>query len=87
MVQGSNGAPMTPADLIAWRFRMGWTAKAAAEQLGLSVNGYAAYERGFVTGSKSEVGPNGWPTFPLKPRPIPKHVALACERLEEVGRR
>jgi DNA-binding XRE family transcriptional regulator len=70
---------MTPAELTSWRERMGWTAKEAAAQLGLSQNGYAAYER-------------GWTRFPAidpdgkhLPRPIPKHVALACERLEQLA--
>ena len=39
---------MTPAELITWRKRLGLTAKAAAEALGLSINGYAAYERGYM---------------------------------------
>jgi hypothetical protein len=77
---------MTPAELIAWRARLGLTAKAAAEALGLSINGYAAYERGYVVGKTPHSGPNGWPSFPQKPRPVPKHVALACERLEDLAK-
>ena len=70
---------MTPAELTAWRSRMGWTAKAASEALGLSQHGYAAYERGYVVDGKfagDEL------TLRHRPRPIPKHVALACQRLE-----
>ena len=67
---------VTPQQLIDWRKRLGLTAKAAAEQLGLSINGYAAYERGYVgrgSAMKKRI-----------PRPIPKHVELACERLEQL---
>lgn len=65
---------MTPAALIQWRARMGLTAKAAAQALGLSQNGYAAYERGWVVqGNMLQVR-----------RPVPRHVALACERLEQL---
>lgn len=65
---------MTPAALQAWRARMGWTAKRAAQELGLSQNGYAAYERGWVW----EGGKYGGQA----PRPIPRHVELACCELE-----
>jgi hypothetical protein len=58
---------------------MGWTAKEAADELGLSQGGYAAYERGWVPSRY-----DGWPTLNI-PRPIPKHVALACERLEWIA--
>lgn len=68
---------MTPAELVAWRARMGMTAKASAEALGLSVNGYAAYERGWAMVMRDGLN------F-CDPRPIPKHVALACERLEQM---
>ena len=65
---------MSPDELISWRQRMKYSPKAAAEQLGLSQNGYAAYERGWVE------------VIVLKrmriPRPIPKHVELACAYLE-----
>ena len=68
---------MTPSALQAWRSRMGWTAKEAAAQLGLSQNGYAAYERGWVRCmAKGAIGPAR--TFRL----IPKHVELACCELE-----
>jgi transcriptional regulator with XRE-family HTH domain len=59
---------MTPAELIAWRKRLGLTAKSAAAELGLSINGYAAYERG--------TAPDG------RRRPIPRHVELATRWLE-----
>lgn len=72
--------PMTPAELVAWRARMGMTAKAAAEALGLSVNGYAAYERGFVY-----LMPENGELLRRQARSIPKHVALACERLEQLA--
>ena len=74
---------MTPADLDRWRSRMGWTAKEAAAQLGLSQNGYAAYERGWVWRANKEDGREH--DFTRKPRPIPKHVELACERLEQMA--
>ena len=67
---------MTPAELIAWRSRMGWSVSEAARQLELSRNGYAAYERGFAV--------NDWSM--RVPRPIPRHVELACERLEQITR-
>ncbi len=54
---------MTPASLKAWRERLSWTKTRAAAELGLSPNGYAAYEAGRWNG---------------KPRPIPRHIALAC---------
>lgn len=37
---------MTPADLKAWRKRMGWTQREAAEQLGLKTRGYQCLEYG-----------------------------------------
>jgi hypothetical protein len=70
---------MTPADLTAWRTRMGWLKGEAAKALGLSLNGYGAYERGYVEGEPIA----GTPLLRYrKPRPIPKHVELACEALE-----
>ena len=67
---------MTPQQLIDWRKRLGLTAKAAAEALGLSINGYAAYERGYQPfGHSGHV-----------PRPIPRHVALACMALEALDK-
>ena len=39
---------MTPASFLAWRKRLGLTAKAAAGALGCSRNTVAAYERGDV---------------------------------------
>lgn len=68
---------MTPTALTAWRTRLGWTKAKAAGELGLSLNGYAAFERGYVLGS---VGCHGYRTS--YPRPIPKHVALACAAVE-----
>ena len=66
---------MTAAELRAWRERQGFTAKAAAEALGLSQNGYAAYERGYVTYSTRD---EPLASTPYQMRPVPKHVALAC---------
>lgn len=37
---------MTPASLIAWRERLGLNKSEAARRLGLSRNGYNAYETG-----------------------------------------
>ena len=37
---------MTPASLKAWRERMSWHKSQASSALGLSPNGYAAYESG-----------------------------------------
>ena len=37
---------MTPASLKAWRERLSWNKTKAAEALGLSPNGYYAYEAG-----------------------------------------
>ena len=86
---------MTPAALQDWRKRLGLTAKAAAEALGLSINGYAAYERGWVFGGTKHYCVNGHdlcgqsyagPDCPYcerrSRRPIPKHVELACMALE-----
>jgi len=61
---------MSSAELIAWRERMGITKGEAAKALGLSPNGYGAYERGY---------------YGSCPRPIPRHVELACERLEQLA--
>jgi len=57
---------MSPASLKSWRERLGLTKAEAARRLGLSPNAYAAYERGHYNGA---------------PRPIPRHVALACAAL------
>jgi DNA-binding XRE family transcriptional regulator len=75
---------MTTADLQAWRSRLGLTAKAAAEALGLSINGYAAYERGYIEMTTDYL--RGKPVVGRSPRPVPKHVALACERLEDLAK-
>ena len=37
---------MSPVSLKAWRERLSWTKTKAAESLGLSPNGYYAYETG-----------------------------------------
>ena len=39
-------ADWTPADLIAWRTRMGWTWQQAADGLGLTVQAYGRIEGG-----------------------------------------
>lgn len=71
---------MTHAALQSWRARMGWTAKRAAQELGLSQNGYAAYERGWV----QPYGSGGIGLLYRLDRPIPRHVGLAAERLEQL---
>lgn len=43
---GDDGGRMTPTTLIAWRERLGLTRIEAARRLGLSRNGYSAYETG-----------------------------------------
>ena len=69
---------MTPAALQDWRKRLGLTAKAAAEQLGLSQNGYAAYDA-WMGGHGEPIGRGTAATALYRnPRPIPKHVELAC---------
>jgi transcriptional regulator with XRE-family HTH domain len=65
---------VTPADLTAWRQRMGLNKQQAAEALGLSINGYAAYERGYIGRDAAD--------HRHMPRPIPLHVALACAALK-----
>ena len=57
---------MTPASLIAWRTRLGYSKAKAARELGLSRNAYWGYEAGRWNG---------------KARTIPKYVALACAAL------
>lgn len=62
---------MTPKTLQAWRMRMDWSRARASRHLGLSPNGYAAYEHGKpVSGGR-------------KARPIPKYIALACAAIEQ----
>ena len=73
---------MTPAALQDWRKRLGLTAKAAAEALGLSINGYAAYERGWAAVDREYTFEKELVSWRESPRPIPRHVELACERLE-----
>lgn len=60
---------MTPADLLAWRQRMGYSHQEAADALGIAKNTYQEMERGadFKTG---------------KPRPIDRRTDLACAALE-----
>jgi DNA-binding XRE family transcriptional regulator len=67
---------MTPASLKAWRERMGWTKARAASALELSPNGYAALEAGFAKGPL---------TGKDLPRPIRRHIELACLALENYG--
>lgn len=64
---------MTPASLREWRERLGLTKTEAAARLGLSLNGYAAYERGHIARKQGQLQ--------MVARPIPKHVALACKAL------
>lgn len=68
---------MTPEALKEWRERLGFTKTQACAALGLSPNAYAAYERGYL-----ETPVWGGLGNPLRrPRPIPKHIALACKAL------
>lgn len=57
---------MTPEQLIRWRQTLNWSAKKAAEQIGVSYAMYRWYERGERDG---------------KPVEIPRPVALACTAL------
>ena len=74
---------MTPTELTAWRKRLGLTKGEAAKALGLSPNGYGAYERGWIDVSKRQI--QGWTMKKRENRPIPIHVELACERLEQLA--
>ena len=60
---------MLPADLRAWRKRLGLTQAAAANALGLSESRIRDYEIGVTRGQGT-------------PAPIPKTVALACVAVE-----
>ena len=69
---------MTPSDLTAWRTRMGLTKGQAAEALGLSLNSWTNYARGWAL-----VLMRGRPLIKEKvARPIPRHIELACQMLE-----
>jgi transcriptional regulator with XRE-family HTH domain len=61
---------MTPADLAAWRAKMGYTQRAAAAALGVSLPTYQRMERGadFATG-KAQV--------------IDRRTALACAAIAD----
>jgi transcriptional regulator with XRE-family HTH domain len=65
---------MKPESLKAWRKRHKWTQARAARELGISENGYMAYEKGSsrrrVAGELANVNIR-----------IPKTVALACAAL------
>lgn len=56
---------MTGPEFRAWRKRLSFSRKRAAEALGLSESQLADYEAGIKRGTD-------------RPAPIPKHVALAC---------
>jgi DNA-binding XRE family transcriptional regulator len=60
---------MTPESLRAWRVRMHLSRALAARLLGISSNGYAAYEDG-----KPLLDDKGH----TRPRPIPISIAYAC---------
>lgn len=62
---------MTHEDLKAWRTRMGWTQKRAADELGLSLVWYQQIERGtrYATG---------------EPALIERRTYLACMALEHL---
>ena len=54
---------MSPAQLTEWRQRLNLNRVEAAAALGVSRNALAWWEAGHLGG---------------KPRPIPRHIALAC---------
>lgn len=56
---------MTGAEMRAWRERLGYTRRGAADALGLSESQLADYEAGTKRGT-------------ARPALIPRHVALAC---------
>lgn len=57
---------MTASDLIRWRQTLGWSARRAAKEIGVSYAMYRWYEAGIRDG---------------KPVEIPRPVALACSAL------
>lgn len=57
---------MTPHDLSRWRSTLGWSAKRAAEELGVHYNTYRNWERGVRNGQTVE---------------IPHTTALACSAI------
>jgi len=57
---------MTPEQLTQWRSTIGWSAKRAAKELGVSYAQYRWYEKGWRDGK------NG------RPVKIPRTVELAC---------
>ncbi len=60
---------MTPADLKAWRKRMGYTQQEAAAALGMSAAGYQQLESGRNKGTGKQFAPD-------------KRTALACAAIE-----
>ena len=68
---------MTPAELTAWRERMGLTKEQAAKALRLSLGGYDACERGWtlVYEGRGNLAQKA-------PHPIPNRVELLCAALE-----
>lgn len=64
-----DSLPAASAAVVAWRARMGWSQRQAAEAIGLPLNGYQEIERGraFATG---------------KPRGVRRPILLACAALE-----
>lgn len=65
---------MTPKQLKAWRKKMGWTQRAAAEALGISLRPLQEMERGTRFKAVDGVEP---------PAPIDKRTELACRYLLE----
>lgn len=61
---------MTPADLGAWRAHMGYSQRAAAEALGVTLAAYQQLERG-----------ESWSTG--KPVSIDRRTALACAAIAQ----
>jgi DNA-binding XRE family transcriptional regulator len=65
---------MTPKSLRAWRESMDWSRAKAARHLGISANGYAAYEDGAPLVDRA--------TGKKRPRPIPISIAYSCACLK-----
>jgi transcriptional regulator with XRE-family HTH domain len=64
---------MTPESLKAWRTQRNWTQTRAARELGISINGYGAYETGMSPRKNKKSGK----IVKVRIR-IPKTIGLAC---------
>lgn len=67
MKRANNSAAMEPHDLVSWRRHLGLKKTEAATALGIGVRTLNQYEDG-----QNHRG---------DPRPIPRHIALACSAL------